>query len=187
MTMATKDTRQVELLREQVKSAVRLLEGTMEGVSAAQAHWMPPGIANPIAANYAHVVLGQDGLVNARLKGGAPLAATSWAGKTGVSEMPPGPDPAKPGFPDWSKWARQVRVDLAATRQYAQAVYAATDAYLASLTDEDLARPIDASAVGLGQIPLKQLLMGGVIGNALTHAGEISCLKGLQGGKGYPF
>jgi len=31
-----------------------------------------------------------------------------------------------------------------------------------------------------------QLLAAGVLGNCLTHCGEISCLKGLQGLKGYP-
>lgn len=184
--MAGKETKEVSLLREQLKGALRLLEGTMEGVTAEQAHWVPPGTANPIGANYAHVVLGQDAVVNARLKGGAPLAATAWAGKTGASEPPPGPDPKTPGFPDWSKWARRVKIDLPAMRKYAQAVYAATDEYLASLSDEDLARSLDLGALGLGQMSVKQLLLGGVVGNALTHTGEISCLKGLQGGKGYP-
>lgn len=175
------------LLREHLQSAVRLVEGTMEGVSAQQAHWAPPGSANPIGANYAHILLGQDGVISARLKGGAPLFATTWAGKTGVSELPPQADPARPGFPDWSSWARRVKVDLPALREYAKAVYATSDAYLASLTDEDLRRSIDLSALGIGKMTVKQLLMGGVIGNALTHCGEISCLKGLQGSKGYPF
>jgi hypothetical protein len=184
--MAAKESREVSLLREQLQVAVQLLEGTMEGVTPEQAHWLPAGTANPIGANYAHVVVSQDMLINSRLKGGTPLLAAAWAGRTGLSEFPPGPDPARPGFPDWSKWARQVRIDLPALRAYAQAVYAATDAYLASLTDADLARSVDLAAVGLGQMPVKQLLLRGLLGNALTHCGEISCLKGLQGAKGYP-
>ena len=184
--MVGKEAREVSLLREQLKGAVALLEGTMQGVTSEQAHWAPPGTANPIGANYAHVVLGQDAVINARLQGGAPLAATTWKGKTGLSEPPPGPDPSRPGFPDWSKWARRVKVDLDAMRKYAQAVYAASDEYLASLSDEDLTRSVDLSALGIGQMSVKQLLIGGVVGNALTHTGEISCLKGLQGGRGYP-
>ena len=33
-------------------------------------------------------------------------------------------------------WTRRLRVELASTREYAQAVYAATDAYLGSLSEE---------------------------------------------------
>jgi hypothetical protein len=183
--MAT--SQRAALLRDILKQATRFLEGTMEGVTAEQAHWAPPGTANPIAANYAHVVVAQDGLVNGMLKGGAPLGATTWAGKTGVSEPPPGPDPSKPGFPDFSTWAKRVKVDLPAIRAYARAVYAATDAYLATLSDDDLRRSLNVSALGLPPVTLEQLIVGGVIGNAMTHCGEISCLKGLQGGKGYPF
>jgi len=180
------ENKEVSLLREHLQGAVRLLDGTMDGVTREQAHWIPPGTANPIGANYAHVVLGQDGLVNGMLKGGAPLFATSWAGRTGASELPPRPDPAKPGFPDWSRWAREMKIDLAAFKEYAKAVQAASDSYLASLTDDDLRRSLDMSAVGLGQMTQKQLLLAGVVGNALTHCGEIACLKGLQGARGYP-
>lgn len=185
--MTTTPNVEAALLRELLAGAVRLLEGTMEGVTPEQAHWAPPGTANPIGANYAHVVLVQDGVVNARLRGGQPLFASTWAGKAGVSELPPGPDPKRPGFPDWSGWARRVRIDLPAFRAYAKAVYAASDEYLAKLSDQDLARALDLSAVGIGPTTVKQLVMRGVIGNCLTHAGEISCLKGLQGAKGYPF
>jgi len=66
-------------------------------------------------------------------------------------------------------------------------VYGATDRYLASLDDAGLGRPVDVSALGLDRMTVGQLLNAGVLGNALTHVGEISCLKGLQGAKGYPF
>ena len=101
--------------------------------------------------------------------------------------MPPGPDPKHPGFADWSAWARSVQIDLPALQAYAQAVFAATDEYLASLNDADLQGKADLSAFGLGEISMFDALNGGVLGNAYTHAGEISCLKGLQGARGYPF
>ncbi|MBI4269555.1 MAG: DinB family protein [Candidatus Rokubacteria bacterium] len=185
--MAGDESKGVSLLREHYQAAIQLLEGTMEGVTPEQAHWVPPGTAHPIGANYAHVVVGQDLLVNGRLKDGTPLFAGTRAGRTGLNELPPRPDPAKPGFPDWSRWARQVKIDLGGLRSYAREVYAATDAYLASLTDADLTRTVDLSALGLGQMPVKQLLLRALLGNTLTHCGEISCLKGLQGSKGYPF
>lgn len=173
---------QVSLLREQVKQAHQFLEGTMNDVTAEQSHWAPPGKANPLGATYAHVVMGEDAFVNAALKRATPLAASTWAGKVGVSELPPPPFPPKP----WDQWARQVRVNLEALRQYAQAVHAATDEFLASLTEDDLGRPIDLSGVGLGTRTLAWVISNGVLGHTFSHWGEIACLKGLQGAKGYP-
>jgi hypothetical protein len=103
---------------------------------------------------------------------------SSYAGKTGASEPPP------PG--DWGAWGRSVRVDMDQMNAYAQAVYAATDAYLVGISDADLERELDLSSVGYGAMP-----MGGLLnlmsGHVMMHMGEISCLKGLMGLKGYPF
>lgn len=177
----------VAWLRELLKNANELLEGTMADVTPEQAHWIPPGTANPIGATYAHVVLSQDGAVNGLLKGGAPLFAAGWAGRTGISELPPAPDRARPGFPDWSGWGRKVTLDLPAARKYAKAVYASSDEFLASLKPEDLARPVDLSFLGIGMSTVGFMISMGILGNGLSHCGEISCLKGLQGRRGYPF
>ena len=184
--MPGKGGNSASLLRELVKNANELLEGTMADVTAEQAHWVPPGVAMPIGAAYAHVVLSQDGAVNGTFKGGVPLFAAGWAGKTGVSEPPPAPDPGKPGFPDWSGWSRKVKVDLPAMRKYAKAVYAASDDFLATLSLEDLERPVDLTALGLGKSTMGWVIANGIVGNGFTHCGEISCLKGLQGKRGYP-
>ena len=98
-----------------------------------------------------------------------------------LGEMPP----LGPGG-DLKTWSRRVTVDLPALRRYGQAVYAATDEYVASLTPEALARPLDLSALGLGQQSVMFVLTALLV-NASMHCGEISCLKGLQGLKGYPF
>ena len=182
----TTQNQKVTLLREYVQAAHQLLENVIESVSPEQAHWQPGGQANPIGANYAHVVLSEDGAINGMLKRQAPLYATTWAGKTGVSDMPPQPDPESPGFPNWHDWAENVQIDLSALREYAQTIYATTDKYLASLNDADLERTIDLSALGLGKSTLAQFLSGAILSNTYSHAGEISCLKGLQGEKGYP-
>jgi len=184
--MTGKDRDIISWLRELFKDVNELLEATMADVTVAQAHWIPPGVALPIGAHYAHVVLSQDGAVNGVFKGGVPLFAAAWAGKTGVSELPPSADPGKPGFPDWSGWSRKVKVDLAATRKYAKAVYAASDEYLASLSPGDLERPVDLGFVGLGESTLGSVIHNGIVGNGFTHCGEISCLKGLQRKRGYP-
>jgi len=120
---------------EELQAAHQTLEGTILGVTQEQAHWHPPGIAHPVGATYAHVILSEDATINGMFKGQAPLFAGGWVGQTGVSEPPPMLNPQKPGFPDWSEWGRRVRVDLEKLRQYAKAVYAASEAYLLSLSD----------------------------------------------------
>jgi hypothetical protein len=172
----------VSLLRDQLKQSHEFLELVMNDVTPEQVHWTPPGIANPLGATYAHLVMSEDGFVNGMLKGSAPLMAGAWASKTGLSEPPP----SAPGE-SWYLWAKQARVDLGALRQYAQAVYAATDQFLASLADSDLTRPIDLTAFGLGNQTLAWILSNGVLGHVHGHGGEIACLKGLQGAKGSPF
>ena len=171
---------------EQLKTAHQLLEGTMADVTVEMAHWSPAGLAHPVGANYAHVVFAEDGMVNRMLKGGAPLFWGALGGKAGVSELPPMPNPQAPGFPDWSAWARRVRIDPGILRPYGQAVFASSEAYCGSLRDDDLNRSIDLSILGLGKSTLKFLLVNGLQGHALTHCGEIACLKGLQGKKGCP-
>jgi hypothetical protein len=154
----------IALLREQVQQAHAFLEATMEGVTPEQAHWTPPGVANSLAATYVHAIASEDLAINMVLKGGAPLYASEWAEKTGISEVQP---------LTTAEWARRVRIDLPATRRYALAVRAATDAYL-------------ATNFGLGQMTVAALLSRMVLGHIDNMCGEISVLKGLQGAKGYP-
>jgi len=165
------------LLREQVQQAHTYVEATMEGVTPEQAHWTPPGAANPLAATYVHAIASEDLAINQILKGSAPLYAGEWAEKTGISEVQP---------LTTEEWAQRVRVDLPATRCYAQAVHTATDAYLASLTDEDLTKDLDLTSFGLGHMTIAAFLSRLVLGHIDNMCGEISVLKGLQGAKGYP-
>lgn len=176
----------VSTIQQQLQSAHEFLEATLEGVAAEHAAWTPPGRANPLGATYAHILLTEDGVLNGTIKGAAPLFASTWAGKVGISEPPPAPDPDNPALPDWAGWSRRVQVDLAALREYAGAVYAATDDYLASLTDADLDRSVDLSGLGLDPSTVGQLVGGIILSNVHWHTGEIACLKGLQGLKGYP-
>ncbi len=47
-------------------------------------------------------------------------------------------------------------------------------------------KPRDLSGVGMGQVMLAWILSREVVAHADDITGEISCLKGLQGRKGYP-
>lgn len=170
----------VELLRQQFAFAHGVLEGTMADITDEQLHWLPPGTAHPISALYAHIVLAEDGLLNGIARSAVPLVAGEWGPKTGLSAMPPAPGQ------DWTQWARTLRVDLPALRAYAQAVYAATDAYLATLSDADLDPMVGQEGTAF-RMQRGVFLTNILAGHINNHTGEISSLKGLQGGKGYPF
>jgi len=113
----------------------------------------------------------------------APLFASAWAQRTGLSEPMPTPGV---NWADYGPWTRRVKIDLSALLDYGHAVADQTDTWLGGLTDADLDREMDLSGVGLGQhtwgsaIPL-------LIANHLgTETGEIAVLKGIQGARGYP-
>ncbi|MCB0090880.1 MAG: hypothetical protein KDE54_23455, partial [Caldilineaceae bacterium] len=79
----------VSLLRTQYKEAAGWLEGTMGGVTSAVAQYAPGGKATPIAGHIAHILSGLDFFVVGQVAGQAPLIASTFAGKTGISEPPP--------------------------------------------------------------------------------------------------
>ena len=166
------------ILRQQFKECNEWLEATMAGVTPEQAHWKPAGSANPLGATYAHALMTQDYVANMAIKGGAPLAATTWAKKVGISEPPP-----KDEITAWALWARLVQVDLAALKAYGQAVAASVDQMLMALTETELSRSVTTP---FGTSTVQFLISGAIIGHTHNHAGEISCLKGLQGARGYP-
>ena len=169
-------------LREQLTLAHKVLEDTVSGINEEQAHWQPGGQAHSIAANYAHIVVQEDVIVNVLLKGGDPLFATTFAGKTGLSDIPPLPSTE---LVKWQEWGEQLRLDLETVAAYSQAVYNSTEAYLDTVTDDVLLQNIDTGF--LGEMSKFELLNLTVLTNCNWHTGEISAVKGLQGLKGYPF
>jgi hypothetical protein len=154
------------LLRWQFQLAHDLLDATMDRLTPAAVHRQPPGTAAPVGACYAQVVLWEDLSVNAVLAAATPLALSTWAGRTGLSDLPPlaGPTACR-------AWARRVRVNLAELRAYAQAVYAATDAYLADLRDE---------ALDLGRGEQPACLLSALLLTLSVRRGEIACFLALE-------
>jgi hypothetical protein len=174
----------ITLLREQLQTAHQFMEGTMADVTPEQARWLPPGTANPLGASYLHAVTSEDGILHGILQQRPPLAAGEWADRTGGSEPMPLPGPQ---WEAYGPWARRVQVDLPEAKAYAQAVYAASAAYLARLTPDQLDATRDLSILSLGQVSVGWIISTLLIGHMHDLMGEISCLKGLQGAKGYPF
>ncbi|HEX8035893.1 MAG TPA: DinB family protein [Ktedonobacterales bacterium] len=119
------------LLRWQFRLAHQRLDRAIEPFSGETLQRHVPGTTAPVGACYGQIVVCEDVSVNGVLTAGTPLALSTWAGRTGLSELSPLGEPAQ-----WRAWARGVRLDLAALRAYAQAVYAATDHSIAALPDE---------------------------------------------------
>lgn len=169
----------VSYLREDLRWAHEFLEMVMQDVTSEQLAWQPPGNANPIGATYVHAVCSEDAVLNSLLLGDRPpLYESTWQGKTGISK------------PQWSSepdWAREVEVNLPQAREYAQAVYRASEDHLASLKPEDLARELDLTDWDFGRRTLAWVFSSLLISHMHNMIGEISALKGLQGAKGYPW
>jgi len=161
----------INLLRDQYKQSFEWLAGTMQGVTAEILHQAPGGNVPSIAGQVAHAIMTIDGFVLATVSGKPPVMA---AGNSGVSETPP--------QGDWLAWGNEVRIDLPVFHEYAQAVFAAVDDYLASIEDSALGQELD---LPFGKHSLAWLFNVGLL-NTYSHTGEIAALKGLQGLKGYP-
>ncbi len=167
----------ISYLREDMRWTHEWLEATMQDVTQEQLDWHPPGIANPLGATYAHALTGEDGAMNQLLRGDQPLFEGEWKGKTGISD---------PRASSEFEWAREVKIDLKAAREYAKAVYSATDQYLASLEPADLDRKLDLSESGMGEKSVAFVFSSFISSHTSNLTGEISTLKGLQGARGYP-
>ena len=160
-------------LKEQMAELHRILEAAIcDCPPDAVAKKLPGAKINSIGAIYAHTVFGEDGILNALIRGQPPVYfAGGWADKIGI-EMPRG------GMePDWS-----VTMDLGLFRQYAAAVYQATDNYIASLTNDELERVVDLGFAP--PMPVRSAIANVLAWHAATHQGEISALKGVQGLEG---
>ncbi|MSQ10445.1 MAG: DinB family protein [Dehalococcoidia bacterium] len=165
-----------------IKRNHEVLETTIGDSPAEVLHWVPPGIAHPIAALYAHVVTGEDMMFHRVLMNGQnPLYEGEWATKTGLSEIR-----EKPGV-SWDQWARRLRMDLAAFREYAHLIQGKMEAYVAAADEAEMARMVTPHIPGRPPVPAAVFITNIMCNHIANHAGEISTLKGLQGLKGYPF
>lgn len=157
-------------LKEQMQALHGTLEAAIRDCSAdALTRKLPGSTINSVGAVYAHTIFSEDGLLNGLIRGGTPVYfAGAWAPKIGL-EMPKG------GMePDWT-----VALDIDLFRQYAAAVYKATDDYLATASDADLDRVVDAGFAP--PMPVRSFVANILAWHVATHQGEVSALKGVQG------
>lgn len=154
------------------------LDGTVADCTDDSLHLNLDGarISN-IASIYAHAVFSEDGIINGMLQGKAPIFhADGWGAKLSV-QMPTNPAMDV-------EWGREVRMELPLFREYAKAVFANTEAYVAGMSDQEFERKITA----FGGERMVGWIVANILGtHAPTHMGEIAALKGVQGLKGLPF
>ena len=168
------------VLRQQLAGYHAILEQTMDDVPAdALDRTLPGATIGNIASVYAHTVFAEDQILHGMLQGKAPLyASEGWTSRTNVAMPSPGELTL-----EWSRAAKKM--NLPAFREYAKAVYAATDAYLAGLPEAELDRTLDTGFIGEQTVAF---VVSNVLGwHAAEHNGEIAALKGAFGLKGLPF
>ena len=122
-----------EYLQRQFSEVRRLAGAPLQEITDAHVNWVPPGTANVIGATLLHQAGIEDGIIQQRLRGEPRIwERDGWAEKTGVATLPHSRE-------SWEALKGQA-VALAPIQSYAAAVHAATETYLASLTDEELRR-----------------------------------------------
>ena len=165
-----------ELLRAQFQTMHQFLDMTIADCS--------PGVLekkddawtiNKIGSLYAHIVLSEDMMLSGMVTGRElVLKSDGWAEKLGVN------DETARKF----EHLAELSIDIEAFRQYAKAVAAATDDFLANATDEQLNKEVDSP---VAKQPFITFFANLGLTHVAGHWGEIAALKGVQGLKGLPF
>lgn len=151
----------------------RAIDSTMKNMTSELFNWAPPGTANTISATFVHFIHTEDHFIQGIIQGIPTVWENDdWSTRTSI------PKPPCIGE-DWSDF-KHSQTTLQPLLEYKTAVWAATDAYLAQLTQEELARKVKFAG---GERTVAEMLILRV-SQAHGHMGEIAALKGLQGVKG---
>ncbi len=151
----------------------RTIDGTMKNMTPELFNWAPPGTANTISATFVHFIHTEDHFIQGIIQGIPTVWENGgWCAKTDI--------PKPPGIgEDWSGYKRR-QTTLQPLLDYKTEVWAATDSFLANLTEEELARMVKFAG---GERTVAEMLIL-CVSQAHGHMGEIAALKGIQGVKG---
>jgi hypothetical protein len=175
------DTMKVqELLRQQLSGAHGILLKTMADVRPEDVQRTVEGATiSSIGHIYTHLIHGEDGILHGMIRGQAPIWVTGgYAERSGIM-------PSQPGQPDAALYDRMAALDWSEIQAYAEATFAATDAYLANASDAEMERIIETGF--MGAMPAAAIVGNILIWHTVNHNGEIAALKGVFGQKGLPF
>jgi uncharacterized damage-inducible protein DinB len=162
----------VEYIKNSLAFAHRALADACNGTPE-QLHFVPESGSHSIAWCLWHTARIEDAIINGRARQAAQVWNQEWADRIGLPLEGNGN-----GMPD--EEAVKVRIkDMAAFREYQEAIWKQTAAYLDSITDADLdtERPArDGTMETIGQAISLHML-----GHFNGHRGEINLLRGMQG------
>jgi DinB superfamily len=165
----------VASIKEMMGLARQYLDAAIQETDAKTlATKLPGATVGPIGEIYGHTIGNEDWAFNQLIQGKELIVtADGWAEKLGLK-----------GDPQNYDWNAVAQNHMAELQQYGGAVRQATDAFLDSLSDADLDKPIDFFG--------RKESMGWVIADTVLvhvafHSGEIASLKGVMGQKGLPW
>jgi hypothetical protein len=151
-------------LRAQVREVHRELDAYFSAWESALGQGATPR-GSPVPALYLHGATVEDVTIHSLLLKQSPLFSTVWEG-TGV--------------------ARYAPVDVAPIRSYAQRVYAATDAYLAGLSLDEVSRRVDLSRLRLGEPTVAWVVSHFVVLELAHLGGELMSAAHISGATDHP-
>ncbi len=164
-----------EFIQLQFAAMRKQSEAVLNAITNEQFNWSPPGTGNSISATFLHMLSSEDRAFQAQIQGKPRLWETEqWAGKIGLEEGPLSGQ-------NWDP-AKAKNLTLLSLLGYEQSVRAATEAYLAQLTPQELDRKITINGQ---ERRVAEVISGTVIHNSI-HTGEIAATKGMMGIKGLP-
>ncbi|MCL4534133.1 MAG: DinB family protein [Bacteroidetes bacterium] len=160
-------------IQMQIAAAWRTSDDVTSNLTDELLNWTPPGTANPISGTLAHILGGEDRFIQALILGKPRIFdAENWGDRIGVGVLP------RPGV-GWDEYrGRKLSVDT--FKAYQEKVRAATNAYLETVSPEELERRVDFAGRDMSVADVLVLL----VIHITEHSGEIAALKGIQGAKG---
>ncbi len=165
----------IEYIKREQAGMRRFVEMTMKDMTPELFNWPAPGTANTISATFLHFINVEDYFVNELIQGKPQVwQSGGWSKKIGIEKQPSIGE-------DWTGFKYRT-VEIAPIVEYKLAVWAATDAYMSTVTPAELDRMVPFAG---GQRTVAEILMLAST-QSHGHAGEIAALKGIQGARGLP-
>jgi len=164
-----------EYIQLEMAGVRRSVDRVMNDMTPELFNWAPPGTANTISSTFVHFMKAEDDFIQKFIQGKPSIWEIGiWSQKTGIQTLP--------GIGEgWSEFKHR-QIDIQTLQDYKVAVWAASDAYLATITPEGLDRMVKFAG-GERSVGAMLLLSAS---HSLSHNGEIAALKGIQGAKGLP-
>lgn len=163
----------IDFIRDNLTFVHRGFRQAANGLSKDQIHFVPPGQSHSIAWIMWHAARIEDMLIHQVFQAQpAEFKSGGWAAKTGLPEKGFGTGQS-------TEDAANVHIrDLDAFNEYRETVIGQSDAFLASLTDDDLTREVQ---LGEKTETLGESINLHLVTHLNGHRGEVNLLRGMMG------